>query len=84
MTTHPKPAPLTEFKPNLTNHYEPPGWMLQAPPSDAKGTEPKFIAVKGTVIVMRASELIAKACSRTMARRIANALNKYVPNRKGY
>jgi len=33
--------------------------------------------------VMKGQEHIATACSNTMARRIANALRKYVPNRKG-
>jgi len=33
--------------------------------------------------VMKGQEHIATACSNTMARRIANALRKYVPNQKG-
>jgi hypothetical protein len=43
----------------------------------------RFIAVKGSTIVMRGAEFIASACSRTMAKRIANALNIYRPNKKG-
>ena len=34
--------------------------------------------------VKQGSEQIALAKSKTMARRIANALNKYKPNDKGY
>ena len=43
---------------------------------------PLFVAVKATI--MRGTIHIATACSATMARRIANALNWYRPNDKGY
>lgn len=42
----------------------------------------KFVAV-GRVI-MRGEESIARARTHNMALRIANALNVYVPNRKGF
>lgn len=35
-------------------------------------------------VIMRGSEFIARARSRTMALRIANALNQYQPNRSGF
>lgn len=41
-----------------------------------------FVAIKRAV--MRGSECIAVALSHTMARRIANALNRYKPTDKGY
>ena len=43
---------------------------------------PKFVAV--TNLVYRGSQLVARAVSHTFARRIALALNKYVPGPKGY
>ncbi len=43
--------------------------------------QPKFVAV-GT-IVYKGSEFIGRICSHTMAKRIANALNIYRPNKKG-
>jgi len=43
---------------------------------------PKFVALKSTVV--RADQQIARAASSTLARRIANALNRYVPGPKGY
>ncbi len=49
--------------------------------TDASDPVPKFVGVRDAV--MRGSQWIATACSRTMAQRIANALNKHVPNRKG-
>jgi len=42
----------------------------------------KFVAIGK--IVMRGSDFVARACSHTMALRIANALNSYVPTRRGY
>jgi hypothetical protein len=42
----------------------------------------KFVAVGSAV--MRGAERIAQAVSATMAHRIANALNRYKPGRKGY
>lgn len=45
-------------------------------------TERQFVAVRR--VVMRGTERIAEAVSSTLARRIANALNRYTPNRKGY
>lgn len=44
--------------------------------------QPKFVALKSTVV--RADQQIARAASSTLARRIANALNRYVPGPKGY
>jgi hypothetical protein len=41
----------------------------------------KFVAVKSAV--MYGAEHIATAISKTMAKRIANALNKHKPNREG-
>jgi hypothetical protein len=43
--------------------------------------QPLFVAIR--TVVMRGSEYIATATSSTMARRIANALNRYKPNEKG-
>lgn len=40
-----------------------------------------FVAVKSAV--MRGAEHIATACSKTMAKRIANALNQHKPNKEG-
>jgi hypothetical protein len=42
----------------------------------------KYVAVDRAV--MLGSEWKATACSHTMARRIANALQNYTPGRKGY
>lgn len=42
----------------------------------------QFIAVRR--VVMQADKRICEAVSSTLARRIANALNRYTPNRKGY
>jgi hypothetical protein len=42
-----------------------------------------FIAVHRSPIVMRGAEFVARACSHTMAKRIANALNKHTPNERG-
>ena len=44
--------------------------------------KPIFVYVQR--VVMRGAEHICTACSVTMARRIANALNKYITNQKGY
>jgi hypothetical protein len=41
-----------------------------------------FVAIRRAI--MRGSELIATAKSHTFARRIAEALNKYTPGRRGY
>lgn len=46
------------------------------PPADHK-----FVAI-GTAVLQGAST-IARAISKTMAKRIANALNKHTPNREG-
>ena len=46
-------------------------------------TQMPFVAVRNSGIVMRGAELICKACSHTMACRIANALNLYQPNLRG-
>lgn len=42
-----------------------------------------FVAVRKSGIVMRGAEFIAKCCSHTMAKRIANALNEYKTNDRG-
>ena len=42
----------------------------------------KFVAIRNQV--MRGALCVAVASSSTSARRIANALNLYVPNQKGY
>jgi hypothetical protein len=46
--------------------------------------KPKLIFVAVKSAVMRGAVHIAQACSFTMARRIANALNQYEPNDRGY
>jgi hypothetical protein len=43
--------------------------------------KPLFVAVKSAV--MRGAEHIATACSKTMAKRIVNALNHHKPNSEG-
>lgn len=43
--------------------------------------KPQFIAVHSTI--KRGAEIVARAVSSTMARRIANALNCYTPDRRG-
>jgi hypothetical protein len=45
-------------------------------------TKPQFAAVKA--LVYRGQQLIARCCSHTMARRIANALNAWKVGVKGY
>ena len=50
-------------------------------PKPAGEPEPKFVAIGP--YIMQASLTIARAISKTMAKRIANALNKHVPNREG-
>jgi hypothetical protein len=42
---------------------------------------PKFVAVGPAVL--QGARTIARAVSKTMAKRIANALNKHTPNREG-
>lgn len=42
---------------------------------------PRFVGVGPKVIIGQRE--IARACSKTMAKRIANALNRYVPNKEG-
>jgi len=46
-------------------------------------TEVPFVAVRKSGIVMRGAELICKAVSHNMAKRIANALNSYKPSKEG-
>lgn len=43
-----------------------------------------FVAIRKAPIVMRGAEFVARACSHTMAKRIAAALNKYTPGERGY
>lgn len=45
--------------------------------------KPRFVAVRRSKLVMRGEELICRAASHTMAKRIANALNRHTPNRRG-
>ena len=42
-----------------------------------------FVAEGGTSIVRKGNFVVACARSHTMAKRIANALNQYVPNSEG-
>ena len=42
-----------------------------------------FVAVRQSPVVMRGAEFVARACSHTMAKRIANALNEHKPNERG-
>lgn len=42
---------------------------------------PLFVAIR--CAIMRGSEHIATAVSKTMAKRIANALNAHKPNKEG-
>lgn len=55
--------------PGVSTYYEP------------KQEKPKFVAVKEAV--MRGSEHIGTMRSKTMAKRTANALNRYTPNDEG-
>jgi hypothetical protein len=57
------------------------GAMTNRDLCDYNPPPPKFVAIRATV--MRGAELIARAVSKTMAKRIANALNKHAPNREG-
>lgn len=41
----------------------------------------RFVAIRQAV--MRGAECVAKACSKTMAKRIANALNHHTTSREG-
>lgn len=43
---------------------------------------PLFVALRR--VVMQGDKRICEATSSTLARRIANALNRYTPTRKGY
>jgi len=47
------------------------------------GSPVPFAVIEGGKVIMRGAEFIARARSATMARRIANALNQYTPNRRG-
>jgi len=46
-------------------------------------TEMPFVAVRKSGIVMRGAQLICRAISHNMAKRIANALNEYKPSKEG-
>lgn len=48
----------------------------ETPPKPKK---PLFVAIRSSPIVMRGAEFICRACSHSMAARIANALNLYQP-----
>jgi hypothetical protein len=56
------------------------GWLAAV---EDKKRKPRFVAVRQSKLVMRGEELICRASSHTMAKRIANALNKHTPNRRG-
>lgn len=47
-----------------------------------EATNQQFAAIRKAI--MRGAECVATASSHTMAKRIANALNGYRPNAKGY
>lgn len=51
------------------------------PGPDVAPPPPKFTAIG--MQILRGSDSIARAISSTMARRIANALNRYQPNSRG-
>ncbi len=71
--------------PNLACNCDAPGYYSGrvCPACDRPGpTVPRFVAI-GTH-VMQGSTQRAVASSRTFAKRIANALNHYNPNEKGY
>lgn len=57
--------------------------QLSAEPLSIAGESPapKFVAIGSRV--MQGNIQRAVACSKTFAKRIANALNKHVPNREG-
>ena len=44
---------------------------------------PIFAVVPGSTVVVQGSKFIASASSNNMAKRIANALNQYTPDRRG-
>lgn len=54
---------------------EPPQIPLRRSPGQ------RFVAVRETVVIGHAT--VARACSKTMAKRIANALNAHTPTREG-
>ena len=41
----------------------------------------RFVSIRQNI--MQGSQCIARSCSKTMAKRIANALNNHTPNREG-
>lgn len=51
------------------------------PAASAASAAPRFAAIKASVL--QGSTTVARAASKTMAKRIANALNKYKPNKEG-
>lgn len=55
--------------------------VLIPAPDRQRATVPLFVAVR--LAVMRGTERIATAVSKTMAKRIANALNRHKPNSEG-
>jgi hypothetical protein len=51
-------------------------------PSNSPPIEPRrFVAVHATIVY--GARVIARAISKTMAKRIANALNHHTPNQRG-
>lgn len=60
------------------------GWCVRSRIAGATAADRppvQFVGVHENV--MQGSKCVARACSKTMAKRIANALNKHVPNREG-
>lgn len=49
---------------------------------ESPANQPQFVALRR--VVMQGDKRICEATSSTLARRIANALNRYTPSRKGY
>jgi hypothetical protein len=76
----PKPCPhCGTFGGTLTNHHPDCCTLVGAPVAHA-GI--RFAAVRE--VVMQGTEFVAKARGHTMALRIANALNRYRPNARGF
>ena len=63
------------------NHFGNLRQCLKGSTTYSSGREPGFFQVRRTVV--QGEQLVCTAESATMARRIANALNLYKPDRKG-
>lgn len=81
-------AKFTGYRPGESGELEP-AWSrkagIETPDGDLTwknvGPAVQFVAVHDRV--MQGARRVALACSKTMAKRIANALNKHTPNREG-